>query len=371
MRYFEDISSEDDEGNERKGNGLSSGEPASPNDCAHAKRPRISRTARTSSSPPIRNIGIQDALGSSSPAPVDTRSSLAIPQTSTNVPMVREDTSSFSIAAITVPTLPTNPQPHNPPVHTVEMTSDLPGEGTSHANHKAPDISPGEVDGASNEIEVTLATVTEAATSTTERELAAGSSPTVNPPITATATLPPVSSHVIDLEKVPAFLRCHSKGSRKVDIFNYLNELQDPHFQQILFHYVNFEINDKSNGNGSLPTASRPPEISQWSSRARPANLPEYAKGGRTFRTFVDSVFEWWGSIQPSWRSFERGVISREVSGDWKALRAPRINGLLNVVILVYWWSRILEEHRPEDGVRADYELFANDVAWVFSHLSS
>ena len=154
-----------------------------------------------------------------------------------------------------------------------------------------------------------------------------------------------------------------------MNIFKYLNELQDPHFQQVLFHYINFEANDKSNASGSLPTTDRPPEISQWTSRARPINLPEYTRDGRTFHTFVDSILNWWGSIQPPWRLFEPGVVSCEVRGDWEALRAPRINGLLNVVILVYWWSRILEEHKPEDGVQANYEIFADDVAWVFSHL--
>ena len=52
-------------------------------------------------------------------------------------------------------------------------------------------------------------------------------------------------------------------------------------------------------------------------------------------------------------------------------LHSPCINGLLNIIMLVYWWVRILEEHKPEDGVCADYELFAEDVAWVFSKLSS
>ena len=47
------------------------------------------------------------------------------------------------------------------------------------------------------------------------------------------------------------------------------------------------------------------------------------------------------------------------------------INGLLNIVVLAYWWVRILEEHKPEDGVHAEYESFAEDVAWVFFNLAS
>ena len=41
------------------------------------------------------------------------------------------------------------------------------------------------------------------------------------------------------------------------------------------------------------------------------------------------------------------------------------------MVILVYWWSRILEEQKPTVGVGADYEFFADDVSWVLSNLST
>ena len=83
----------------------------------------------------------------------------------------------------------------------------------------------------------------------------------------------------------------------------------------------------------------------------------------------MDSIFTWWGSIQPRWRSFKRGDVSHEVCGGWEALYAPSINGLLNIVILVYWWVRILEEQKPKDSARADYDKFADDVAWVFSNM--
>jgi hypothetical protein len=37
--------------------------------------------------------------------------------------------------------------------------------------------------------------------------------------------------------------------------------------------------------------------------------------------------------------------------------------------MLAYWWVRVLEEQEPMGGVRADYEQFADDVAWVLSNL--
>ena len=85
----------------------------------------------------------------------------------------------------------------------------------------------------------------------------------------------------------------------------------------------------------------------------------------------MDSTLTWWDSIQPDWRSFERRKVSQRVCGGWGVLDASHINGLLNVVILVYWWVRLLKEQKPKDAVRADYEKFADDVTWVFSTISN
>ena len=63
------------------------------------------------------------------------------------------------------------------------------------------------------------------------------------------------------------------------------------------------------------------------------------------------------------------GTVSCEVQGDWENLCALCINGLLNVVILVYWWSQILKEQNPRDGICSDYNFFAEDVPWVLSNL--
>ena len=196
-------------------------------------------------------------------------------------------------------------------------------------------------------------------------------SDTEAPSVIVTVSPSSMSLTTIDVEKVPTFLRDHGKGNRRVDIFKYLNQVQDPHFQRVLFHYINFEVNDESGVGGTLrlPTANRPFEISQWSSRARPSTLPDFTTGKRTVAMFIDSILAWWGSLQPSWRSFQRDRVSREILGDWDVLYAPRINGLLNVVILVFWWSQLLEEHKSEGGARADYEFFADDVAWVISCL--
>ena len=342
IRYFKGTSSDDNEGNEYGSDGMLSSESTPLHDHVQAKCPQISRTSQSSTHSPFLDVRMQGTSTLSSLAPD------------------HEGTSSLGITAINTSISSADPHPPNSPV---ESTNE------HRTHHKVPEASLDKVDGASHEAEATSATVAEIIPA--EPELTARLAPIVDVPITTTVAAPAVPPCVIDAENVPAFLLSHSKGSCQVNIFKYLNELQEPCFQQVLFHHIHFETRDKSNTNGSLPTTGRLPEISRRTSRAHPTYLPECAKGEQTTRTFMDSILSWWGSIQLEWRSFERGVVSREVQGDWGGLRAPDINRLLNVAILVYWWGRILEECWPEDGVRANYKFFAEDVAWVLLQLDT
>lgn len=354
--YSEDT--EDNAGNRYGGDGTSSCESTPLEDHAQVKRPRISGITRSSTRSLGVDVDVQVASSPSLPAPDGIMSSSDVPGTGTSLPTDREGSSLIGATATAAPIPQADLHPPDPLVESVDKPL---------TNLEVPAVSPNEVDGLSHEAEAAPTTITEIIP--VRPELTTRSTPIANAPITAATTPPPVLPCPIDAEKVPAFLLSHGTGGRRVNIFGYLNELEEPHFQQVLFHYIHFEFNDKSNVNGSLPTAGRPPEISRWTSRACPAYLPGCAEDEGTFHTFVDSIFDWWGSIQPSWRSFERGVVSREVRRDWEVLRAPRINGLLNVVILVYWLGRALEERWPEGSFRADYEFLADDIAWVFSHL--
>lgn len=357
IRYFEE-DTEDGEGNEDGGNGSSSCESTPFDDHAQVKRPRIPRITQSSTHSLGVDVKLQVTSNSSPPAPDGIPPSLDVPGAGTDLPTGREGSSLISATTIVEPIPPGDLHPPDPLVDSV---------GKPLTGHEVPEVSSNEADGPSHEADTTLTTITEIVP--VSPELSTRSTPIADAPITVAVTPPPVSPCPIDPEKVPAFLLLHGTGGHRVNIFEYLNKLQEPHFQQVLFHYIRFEINDRSDMNGSLPTTGRPAEISRWSSRARPAYLPECAKGEQTFRAFVDSILDWWGSIQPSWRSFERGVVSREVRGNWKVLCAPRINRLLNIVILIYWWGRALEEHRSKGGFRADYEFLTDDIAWVFSQL--
>lgn len=374
VRYFEGSESEDDKAGSDSGDGSSSGESISSN--APAKRPRTSRIAtRSSSRASAPGTGAEGTLDSASPAIPNSDTGTGTSADAMDVDD-SEDSPRVSHHA------PLAGTPDTAPTETEDAHNTDPGDPATNAdsaatNADSADSAATNADSAAASTEATSTTNVKAKESTA---IETEATPTVvTEPVTTTSAanlglhspLSPVSLNDIDEAIVPSFLLRHGKGKREVNIFGYLSTVGDSRFQKVLFHYLHFEVNDRSEQGGVLPTAKRPIEISRWSSRARPAGLPDYTKSGRTFADFVDSTFAWWASIQPSWRTFERGRVSREVHGGWDVLHAPRINGLLNVVMLVYWWISVLEEHKPEGSSRADYEFFADDVAWVFSNLSA
>ena len=331
VHYFEGSGSEGEGDGYKSGDGSSSGDSIPSDTPTNVKRQKISRiVTRSSTQTPVPDVGNR---GPSDSIP---RPPAALTPLPTVTACARSSASETATAVLPgISASHTNDLPRAKPMALAVTDT----EPTNTTDDTAPsDSAPGD-----------------STSDHTEPDLVPDSSP---PPTT-----------LIKAGDVPTFLRHHGRGKRAVDIFAYLNEVKDPHFQRILFHYIRFEASDESGAGGTLPTAGRPAEITWWTSRARPSDIPDLSKGSRTLKTFTDSVLRWWGSIQPSWRTFRQGEASREVNGSWESLRAPRINGLLNVVVLAYWWVSVLNEGNLEDGVREDYKFFADDVAWVFSKL--
>ena len=349
-RHFEN--SESEEESDYSGDGSSSGDSVPPE---ATKRQKTSQIATRFSTRTHRMEGIpsltSSALTVASPSPTDPGAStpardVGIVAPATTVPSHPPSLQATDAVGDAMDA-DTPPSADAPPLKTGD-TAPTETEASDSTRTGEPDVT-GAEDPAAEEPEEPTAVDAEvtASTKTITRSLPLGD---------------------INMAGIPAFLLCHGKGKRQVNILEYLKQLEDPCFQRVLFHYLRFEINDKSGTKPVLPATERPAEVSHWLTRARPPGIPDYEKGGRTLVDFVDSVFAWWTFLQPPWRKFERGRVCREVGGGWGILYAPRANGLLSVVILVYWWGKILEK-QPADGFRADYELFAEDVAWVISNL--
>ena len=158
--------------------------------------------------------------------------------------------------------------------------------------------------------------------------------------------------------EIPAFL------IGKNNIYGYLSCVEETGFRDLLQAYIAFELADHSCIRSGHSTTNRPNAIGWWSSRAHPDKLPPY----NSLKSFTKSITTWWISIQPHWRKIKPGKVSR-IEEDWEYIYKPGINGFLNVVILAYWWARILEERNCD--VDATYSWFVSDATWVLSQLTN
>ena len=58
---------------------------------------------------------------------------------------------------------------------------------------------------------------------------------------------------------------------------------------------------------------------------------------------------EWWSAIQPDWRLQDGRLVRERVAGDWESLRLPGINGVVSIVVaLFYWGLEVLEDGRGQ-----------------------
>ncbi|KAJ6459356.1 hypothetical protein C8R47DRAFT_994709, partial [Mycena vitilis] len=119
----------------------------------------------------------------------------------------------------------------------------------------------------------------------------------------------------------------------------------------------------------SLPSPSRPEHVHRWIRAAR---------GRRKANLVIEKVaayrsewWEWWGSLQPQWRSKETDgswVIGGEYGKDWDSLSYWGENGVLSVVAALYFWGCCVQDN---DHDLEQWECAVNDASWVFEGLAS
>ena len=84
-----------------------------------------------------------------------------------------------------------------------------------------------------------------------------------------------------------------------------------------------------------LSSSFRPEAIGAWIQRRRSSTyspkieIPQYC----------DAFSKWWTALQPDWRVHEGKIISKEVNGDWGALKRPGLNGIVSVLVALYYWG--------------------------------
>ena len=135
-------------------------------------------------------------------------------------------------------------------------------------------------------------------------------------------------------------------------------------WSRLLRIWAQFENQSAYTSHENLGTLHRPKVVKDWIQRARPA----------TWRPPIDNIADleknysmWWASLQPAWRHFEDGSLRSDlVDGDWSELRRPGVNGILNVLVVLFYWGLLVV---GDNEVRQRWLLAVEDCTMVLNHL--
>ena len=135
-------------------------------------------------------------------------------------------------------------------------------------------------------------------------------------------------------------------------------------WSRLLRNWAQFGDQSAYTSHEKLGTLHRPKVVKDWIQRARPA----------TWRPVIDNVADleksysmWWASLQPAWRHFEDGSLRTDlVDGDWSELRRPGVNGILNVLVVLFYWGLLVV---GDNEVRQRWLLAVEDCTMVLNHL--
>ena len=104
--------------------------------------------------------------------------------------------------------------------------------------------------------------------------------------------------------------------------------------------WVEFEQKEGFEERGKLGTANRPECILQWKKRA---HLSMWCPDISNVLSFKQEFHTWWISLQPTWWVSE-GTMVMSTEGNWDFLRKPGQNGLICVLVGLFYWGRLVQE---------------------------
>ncbi|KAJ7921971.1 hypothetical protein B0H13DRAFT_1604071 [Mycena leptocephala] len=133
-------------------------------------------------------------------------------------------------------------------------------------------------------------------------------------------------------------------------------------------------------GKAGLGVANQPSAVADWIAAGRGGRGGPQANGRGpeigNLAVFGTTWWDWWGRLQPDWRTRDGGNVSRferaaypgATKENWRKLRVPGQNGVLSVVASLYWWGKKCRVA----GEREDRESWAeavSDVKWMLNGL--
>ncbi|PPR03500.1 hypothetical protein CVT24_012667 [Panaeolus cyanescens] len=104
-----------------------------------------------------------------------------------------------------------------------------------------------------------------------------------------------------------------------------------------------FQRNAGFSTDSKLPTANRPFPIKEWIGRAR---SPTYRPTISNVAEYESTYTRWWASMQPEWRIVNGKVDPKLVEGDWSSLHLPGQNGLVSVIVALFYWGLAAQDQK-------------------------
>lgn len=95
-----------------------------------------------------------------------------------------------------------------------------------------------------------------------------------------------------------------------------------------------FEAQEEYSEVMALSSQNRPWALSQWQKRYR---SPTWRPPVEKMVTFDMDFMTWWVGLQPKWRVAD-GKVVRDLNGDLSDLKRPGLNGLLTVLVGLFYW---------------------------------
>lgn len=179
-------------------------------------------------------------------------------------------------------------------------------------------------------------------------------------------------SSITDVAHIPDSAKWLLQGLRNV-----LNVDLGPAYKELLMQLIKLEfVYGFASSKKRISTANRPPEVGVWirSGRGRSGNM---TIPPTDVDDFARNWWAWWNALQPVWRDLDQDgkpnkALAAE-SQDWGCLLVPGANGLLTVVVSLYWWGCAvakIEGPGSSDKIQ-DWNAAVEDCAWVLQHLIS
>jgi hypothetical protein len=112
-----------------------------------------------------------------------------------------------------------------------------------------------------------------------------------------------------------------------------------------------------------LSATSRPSCVKIWIQSARTMS-DDFVDNRVVLRALPAQWWSWWRVLQPSERGDSLSRIEQHM--DWKQLNVAGINGILSIVVVLYWWGCKVCHH--EDRIK-EWLKAVDEATWTFGQM--